>query len=234
MNSKLNSNFFKKVAVTTSLLTLSLLVNSAHAVNWQEAGDAGALLSTAQEPTGNGPLRNIRGAVSTNADVDLYKIFISDPAAFSASVTSETGNFDSILALFNSGGFGVYGNDNAKLGDYGASLPAGNFFGPQASGWYYLAVFGPDTWPTSGNGDSIAPAALAPYTQVVPASGPGGASPLNAWTAVAPGDLVTVSEDYRIRLSGVSVVPEPETYAMLLAGLGLVGAIARRRKTVIV
>ncbi len=30
---------------------------------------------------------------------------------------------------------------------------------------------------------------------------------------------------------GVSAVPEPETYAMLLAGLGLVGAIARRRKS---
>ncbi len=29
----------------------------------------------------------------------------------------------------------------------------------------------------------------------------------------------------------VTAVPEPETYAMLLAGLGLVGAIARRRKT---
>ncbi len=28
----------------------------------------------------------------------------------------------------------------------------------------------------------------------------------------------------------VSAVPEPETYAMLLAGLGLMGAIARRRK----
>ena len=28
---------------------------------------------------------------------------------------------------------------------------------------------------------------------------------------------------------GVAVVPEPETYAMMLAGLGLVGAIARRR-----
>ena len=28
---------------------------------------------------------------------------------------------------------------------------------------------------------------------------------------------------------GVSAVPEPETYAMLLAGLGLVGAVARRR-----
>ncbi len=30
---------------------------------------------------------------------------------------------------------------------------------------------------------------------------------------------------------GVAPVPEPETYAMLLAGLGLMGAIARRRST---
>jgi hypothetical protein len=28
----------------------------------------------------------------------------------------------------------------------------------------------------------------------------------------------------------VTAVPEPETYAMLLAGLGLVGAMARRRR----
>jgi hypothetical protein len=31
--------------------------------------------------------------------------------------------------------------------------------------------------------------------------------------------------------SSVAAVPEPETYAMLLGGLALVGAIARRRKT---
>jgi hypothetical protein len=29
----------------------------------------------------------------------------------------------------------------------------------------------------------------------------------------------------------VTAVPEPETYAMLLAGLGLMGTIARRRKS---
>lgn len=35
---------------------------------------------------------------------------------------------------------------------------------------------------------------------------------------------------WTIHLTGVAPVPEPETYAMFLAGLGLMGAIARRRK----
>ena len=101
--------------------------------------------------------------------------------------------------------------------------------------WYYLAVFGLDTTPTSGNGTTpdhyIAPNTSSPFTSVLSASGLGGASPLSGWAPVLPGDVVTINEDYRLRLSGVSVVPEPETYAMLLAGLGLMGAIARRRKT---
>ena len=52
------------------------------------------------------------------------------------------------------------------------------------------------------------------------------------WYYLAPWmlSLVQLTREYRLQLSGVSVVPEPETYAMLLAGLGLVGAMARRRK----
>lgn len=37
--------------------------------------------------------------------------------------------------------------------------------------------------------------------------------------------------DRTVNFQVTAAVPEPETYAMLLAGLGLVGAIARRRKT---
>lgn len=34
----------------------------------------------------------------------------------------------------------------------------------------------------------------------------------------------------KVSITAVTPVPEPETYAMMLAGLGLIGAIARRRK----
>jgi hypothetical protein len=40
--------------------------------------------------------------------------------------------------------------------------------------------------------------------------------------------------DFMMLVSNVQntpVIPEPETYAMLLAGLGVVGIMARRRKT---
>ena len=35
----------------------------------------------------------------------------------------------------------------------------------------------------------------------------------------------------RVVAGDVAPVPEPETYAMLLAGLGLIGAVARRRQS---
>jgi len=38
-------------------------------------------------------------------------------------------------------------------------------------------------------------------------------------------------DDFVVGVNFVSVVPEPETYAMVLAGLGLIGFSARRRKT---
>lgn len=57
--------------------------------------------------------------------------------------------------------------------------------------------------------------------------------PLSDWTQ--PASHYGMGTYWRVNLSGVDTatapVPEPETYAMFLAGLGLLGAAARRRKT---
>jgi hypothetical protein len=232
---KLNAIHFKKIAVSVPLFTLALLANPAHAVDWTEIGDAGQLVSTAQMPTGDeGRLRNIYGTISTNNDVDLFRIYISNPTTFSAGVSSTSGNLDSGLILFNEGGYALYGNDDAMLGTRVSSLPAGHVNGPQAAGWYNLAIFALGTPPVSGDGFTpdhyMFPNVSSPYTQILTATGPGGAAPLTGWAQLE--DTVALNEEYRIRLSGVTVsaVPEPETYAMLLAGLGLMGTIIRRRK----
>jgi hypothetical protein len=233
MDLNLNSAHFKKMTVFMSLLTMSLLANPANAIDWTEVGDAGQLLGTAQEPTGDDRLRNIYGTISTTNDVDMYRLYISNPDTFSAAVISTSGNFDSAIALFNDGGYALYANDDAMLGTRNAALPAGHLHGPQAAGWYHLAVVPLGTPPVSGDGftldNHIFPNVSSPYTQILTASGPGGASPLTGWVPV---ENMALNEEYRLRLSGVQVsaVPEPETYAMLLAGLGLIGTMVRRRK----
>lgn len=43
-------------------------------------------------------------------------------------------------------------------------------------------------------------------------------------------DVGTVYGQYQIQANAIEAIPEPETYALLLAGLGFVGYVARRRK----
>ena len=56
----------------------------------------------------------------------------------------------------------------------------------------------------------------------------GGYVPANFdWTALNFNNQQSIG---RLDIS-VAAVPEPETYAMLFAGLGLLGVVARRRQT---
>lgn len=57
----------------------------------------------------------------------------------------------------------------------------------------------------------------------------GGATPGNYTLNMAGYKLSTATASYAGNIS-ISPVPEPETYAMLLAGLGLIGFSIRRRK----
>ena len=43
---------------------------------------------------------------------------------------------------------------------------------------------------------------------------------------------VAAGQSFTVGLTSVAAVPEPETYAMLLAGLGVIGAVARRRSRI--
>lgn len=52
----------------------------------------------------------------------------------------------------------------------------------------------------------------------------------HSWTTGAQGYDSNGWSAARWTLTNVSAVPEPETYAMLLAGLGVMGTVARRRK----
>jgi hypothetical protein len=182
-----------------------------------EGADVGQLPATALLDARGGPLSQIKGTLSSAADVDMYYIFITDPANFSARTTGQPGTLlDSQLYLFSGDGFGVAANDNAALLNPRSSIEG--VAGLQA-GIYLLAI-------SSFNSDPVAPGGLRLFpdaaTGVVGPTGPGGGLALTGWTGGGSG-----AGTYTIALTGTSLVPEPGSWALfglgaaVLAGCGL-------------
>lgn len=174
-----------------------------------EAGDSGELLGTANIASVVSPLTAISGTLidldssaGTMDDVDLYQIFIFDPAAFSVSVTSNLSvDNDSQLFLFNALGNQVLSDDDDGPG-LRPEFFAGEVGGP--AGVYYVAFGLWDTDPTFTGGV------------------------LSGWNR---NPVPFQTGDYTLNLTGTSpaAIPEPSSVVLLSTVVVGLGLTVRRR-----
>ncbi len=200
------------------------------------ASGAGPLPGSAEDLTNQLP-NAITGSLEFPNGVSMFEIRILNYLDFSA-VTVPVGAYavpDTELFLFNSSGYGVYGNDDISGGDTLSCLPSGsgsnpcaygrNGIGPTSNGIYYLAITRSANGPLSGTNEIflglVAGAAAGPD--------------LNAGAVDGYDNGVYTQTDfdnvrYQIDLTGTA--PEPATWALMgLAGLVLM--VVRRRKVTV-
>ena len=186
-----------------------------------ETGDAGNTIQTAQVTAGVGFLTQISGSLPTRADQDVFKIRISNPAAFSASVPE---TFNSLLSLYNSQGFGITLGDNI-IGQNGLGAALSNtFVASLQPGDYYIAISASNMRPADFDGNRIWN--TSPDNVERAPDGPGALNPFATWVGTVSNTAVG---SYTINLTGVEFanqVPTPGAIALL----GLGGLVASRRQ----
>jgi hypothetical protein len=196
-----------------------------------EFHDAGDMPLTAQASYTDAPLTAIIGTLPSTSDADMYAIWISDPAVFSATTEGKTQVFDPQLFFFNAKGYGVHANDDIRNDGGGydpqARLPAGDPGGPQAPGLYYLAISSWNLDPCSTGGKIFNDDTY--FNQVVGPVGPGGGDAITGWVGI--GGMNGSLGEYTITLTGASTpsaVPEPNALFLFLVG-GVAWTLSRRR-----
>jgi len=143
--------------ITDPLVDMLQIVSTENAVfsgtRWFEDGDAGQNVGEEQIIPFS-PVTVIEGELTSELDADIYRIFIHDPANFTASTVGGA-NFNTMLSLFDSDGVGVRANDDAvdtiqsRLDasfDGTTTLPASldhDPVGPIEPGFYLLMVSTP-------------------------------------------------------------------------------------------
>jgi PKD repeat protein len=167
------------VTALALVLVMSFSIIPTYAASVTEIGDAGSTLATAQDIS-NIPVNEITGEITVDSytypwpavewDLDIYKIYINDPATFSATTLNDYTNFegktssgdrdDTMLFLLDENGYAVCMNDNTPrpgyiLPYYESTIPANDPLGPTSPGIYYLAITGYNRLPYDQNGFRI-------------------------------------------------------------------------------
>ena len=117
-------------------LSLMLWVGTAGAITWTESGDAGNTPTDSQVTFGFVGEDEINGSLATNLDVDFFKIHISNPTEFSASIL--IGPSGSYLSLYNNSGVELASGSILEVADYNLGIQGnGTDYGS-----YTIAVIG--------------------------------------------------------------------------------------------
>ena len=201
----------KKVFGALLSAALATFASVALAIPVFEVGDAGDLPASAQILTGVGDITTISGTIQSPTDVDMYQIFVTgaSPLLLQAATWS---TIDSQIFLFNAAGFAVLGND-----DLGTTLDA-SITASVPSGLYYVAISSWDRDPVNAANQEI-------FTDA------GGVlqTPINGGGPVMGYSGVGTIGTYTIHTRGIGVIPEPQTWALVGAGLvAMFGRLLRR------
>lgn len=167
------------------------IASTASAQTWNETGEAGEFPGTAQITVGAGAITEINGNLATAADVDMYCIRVTNPAAFLASLQCVLIQGPD-LRIFNSLGHGVSANHSCQGG---MKFVSGAF--ATTVGTYYLTVTFRGREPFVGLNAIWLSSNLSEHAP----NGPGAGAPVNSWLG---NGSVQPLNPYRIVLSGAA------------------------------
>lgn len=221
---------------TLAAVALATLTSagSAHAQAYMESGDAGQTLSTAASTGSGGALTSVSGTLTGVNDADLYRIFIANPATFSATISTSTsavygaGALDTSLFLFDLNGRAIIANDDASGLTVQSALPAFSGMG----GIYLLGISLSGNEPINSVNQTLFTQSTTP-TDVRTANSGLSPATFNSFNSNA---AFADSGPYGLSLTGVTAVPEPSTWALTGMGALALGVtlVRRNRQTSVV
>lgn len=153
----------KKNLCLATLLASLCFGQTAVAGLWTETGDAGDTPGTAQHLIGTGALNTITGTMNDSGrDTDVFRIYVSDPATFSITMTGTLLDVDNdtILYVLDDNANLVFVNDDGGP-DYLSQLNPGAF-ASHLAGFYLVAYNVFESYIVDDNGDQFSPSVLPP------------------------------------------------------------------------